>query len=318
VSYQVGSKGPEVEKIQKKLKERGLYNGPIDGIFGGGTEAAVRKFQADNNLQADGVVGAKTWEALFGGSQIERAGIATQSLLYRCLALTGSFETNSPIPECFSGISGDFDGQGISFGALQWNFGQGSLPPLLKTMASTHKQVFDQIFGMHADVLREVLAEDRQDQLDWARSIQSRRFVVNEPWRGQFKSLGRTAEFQKVQMEAAKDKFERAKTLATSFKLRSERGVALMFDILTQNGSISASTKAQIFADYGRIPATASEKEKEVARLRAVATRRAQSALPEWVHDVLVRKLTVAEGEGTVHGERYRLAEDYGISLNSF
>ena len=30
-----------------------------------------------------------------------------------------------------AGLSGDFDGQGLSFGVLQWNLGQGSLQPLL-------------------------------------------------------------------------------------------------------------------------------------------------------------------------------------------
>ena len=35
--YQRGSQGPEVAKIQTRLREIGLYAGPIDGDFGGGT-----------------------------------------------------------------------------------------------------------------------------------------------------------------------------------------------------------------------------------------------------------------------------------------
>jgi peptidoglycan hydrolase-like protein with peptidoglycan-binding domain len=35
-----------------------------DGIFGDQTEAAVIKFQSENNLDADGIVGAMTWAAL--------------------------------------------------------------------------------------------------------------------------------------------------------------------------------------------------------------------------------------------------------------
>lgn len=61
-----GSKGEYVTLLQTKLKQRGYDLGScgIDGDFGRATEAAVKAFQRDNGLTADGVVGAKTWEAL--------------------------------------------------------------------------------------------------------------------------------------------------------------------------------------------------------------------------------------------------------------
>lgn len=39
--FQRGLRGPEVAKIQTRLRELALYAGPIDGDFGGGTESAV-------------------------------------------------------------------------------------------------------------------------------------------------------------------------------------------------------------------------------------------------------------------------------------
>lgn len=54
----IGSKGENVKRLQLAL------NINVDGDFGPGTAAAVKEFQKANNLVDDGVVGAKTWEAL--------------------------------------------------------------------------------------------------------------------------------------------------------------------------------------------------------------------------------------------------------------
>jgi len=53
-----GSKGEEVKQLQTAL---GIGS---DGVFGSGTEAAVKKFQKDNGLAVDGLVGPGTWEAI--------------------------------------------------------------------------------------------------------------------------------------------------------------------------------------------------------------------------------------------------------------
>jgi peptidoglycan hydrolase-like protein with peptidoglycan-binding domain len=45
------------------LRARG-HDVAADGIFGPGTEAAVRAFQSSKNLSVDGVVGPQTWTAL--------------------------------------------------------------------------------------------------------------------------------------------------------------------------------------------------------------------------------------------------------------
>ncbi len=51
-------------QIQQALKNAGYYNGPIDGKIGAKTEQAVKAFQRDNGLGADGVVGRNTWAKL--------------------------------------------------------------------------------------------------------------------------------------------------------------------------------------------------------------------------------------------------------------
>lgn len=59
-----GSSGPLVKQLQERLKEKGFNPGGIDGVFGLGTKAAVRAFQKANGLEADGLVGQKTWNTL--------------------------------------------------------------------------------------------------------------------------------------------------------------------------------------------------------------------------------------------------------------
>lgn len=56
----MGSRGDEVRRIQQKLKSMGYYTGSVDGIYGTQTQSAVKKFQRDNGLDADGIAGSKT------------------------------------------------------------------------------------------------------------------------------------------------------------------------------------------------------------------------------------------------------------------
>jgi len=60
-----GSKGKDVEALQKALNARG-YSIVEDGDFGHETELTVKHFQKSHGLPADGIVGPKTWKALSG------------------------------------------------------------------------------------------------------------------------------------------------------------------------------------------------------------------------------------------------------------
>jgi len=61
-----------VRLIQQALADKGYKNSSgtkplvVDGDFGPATDAAVRQFQADAGEYVDGIVGPKTWAALFG------------------------------------------------------------------------------------------------------------------------------------------------------------------------------------------------------------------------------------------------------------
>jgi|GEM_PF-3538521 len=53
-----------VEKVQRRLARLGFAPGSADGVYGPQTAHAVRQFQADRGLVADGEVGPATLEAL--------------------------------------------------------------------------------------------------------------------------------------------------------------------------------------------------------------------------------------------------------------
>ena len=75
------SRGPEVAELQRKLLEAGFDPGVADGIFGRGTETAVKRFQQSRGLTADGIVGPRTWTALGIHVEGERPEIPISSRL---------------------------------------------------------------------------------------------------------------------------------------------------------------------------------------------------------------------------------------------
>ena len=65
-----GSQGREVVNLQQALASLGFLNSAADGNFGTGTETAVKNFQTANGLEADGIAGRMTLEALYSQSTI--------------------------------------------------------------------------------------------------------------------------------------------------------------------------------------------------------------------------------------------------------
>lgn len=60
-----GSRGPEVEVVQKRLNAIDFWCGTADGIFGWKTKAAVKRLQRTSLLNATGAVDHMTWTVLW-------------------------------------------------------------------------------------------------------------------------------------------------------------------------------------------------------------------------------------------------------------
>ena len=66
VSY--GSNSLDVQAMQRYLSQLG-YPCATDGMFGSESQAALRRFQQDYGVYADGVCGPVTWTALIGAAE---------------------------------------------------------------------------------------------------------------------------------------------------------------------------------------------------------------------------------------------------------
>lgn len=68
-----GSRGAAVQQLQQRLTTLNYYRGPVTGVFGPQTEAAVKRFQQAHNLTADGIVGPKTLQVMQGSARVALA-----------------------------------------------------------------------------------------------------------------------------------------------------------------------------------------------------------------------------------------------------
>ncbi|MEA4875548.1 peptidoglycan-binding protein, partial [Anaerorhabdus sp.] len=72
-----GSKGTEVTRLQERLEELNYFHVSVDGLYGPATSMAVRLFQRQNGLTADGVAGTKTLQAIYSSGAKAYAAAAT-------------------------------------------------------------------------------------------------------------------------------------------------------------------------------------------------------------------------------------------------
>ncbi len=91
-----GSRGQDVVTLQYLLDLVSQYDSSVpapaqDGVFGSGTRQSVTAFQRAKGLTADGIVGARTWQALYDtylgiGENVPAPGPETGTVSYRVKA----------------------------------------------------------------------------------------------------------------------------------------------------------------------------------------------------------------------------------------
>lgn len=308
-NLQEGSTGDAVYALQSNLTTLGYDTYGVDGDFGPNTYNAVVSFQSAHGLTANGIVDAITQnaitQALKNYTPAPSGTSSYQTALNKAINITMHYEGSG-----YAAISGNFDGQGLSLGALQWCIGQGSLQPLLRRMDNEDNALARQIFGAQYDSFHNMLCSSLSAQISWAYSINSGDTIV-QPWRSELYNLCETAQFQQIQRDAMSTIANRASNICSTYGLYTERGFALAFDIATQNGSVNSGASSEIWSQVSMGTA-------ESTKLHVIAQAVADHSNSRWYSDVLSRKMTIANGSGYVHGEYLNVDLRFGLTNNRY
>jgi uncharacterized protein YjdB len=200
-------------------------------------------------------------------------------------------------------IVGNFDGQGLSLGYLQWCIKQGTLQSILNRMDRQYNAEMKSIFGTNYDIIHGMIHDELKNQLEWAISINDATKQIINPWYSQFVSLCNNEHFISIEADAEIYTVNQAISICDKYNLKTVRGFALAFDIAVQNGGIVTNATKIIDTALEKTPNMI---EKDL--LEVIANAVADSA-DKNSEDVRSRKLAIVNGQGNVHGSVLYLEE---------
>lgn len=217
-------------------------------------------------------------------------------------------------------LTGNFDGQGFSFGVICFNLGKNTLQPLIRAMYQAGPETFKKCCtvkvasapynGAFVDLSNDLLAvcnEMTPEQaVKWAEARQDGNHRPMQHWSSVFHNLGSEPGFQAIQRKFAKPYMDKAKKYMSEFGFVSERALALLYDICVQMGSVKIASLQRY--RNGMKPGML-EQERLVLLAQSVAPQAGR-----WSSDGLSRKMAIAKGTGKVHGRYYDMAKDFGLT----
>jgi hypothetical protein len=149
-----------------------------------------------------------------GGSPLDELSPSPSEL--KAVRITSTFETGRA--GSFGGLTGNFDGQGVSFGLMNFALKAGSLVTLLNEFLRDHPAAFAEVFGIDADRFRENVLATKPDpknpklqvrdvdrQMEFARNVlNDTNNKIREPWCTYFRRLETSREFRRIQVKAVR------------------------------------------------------------------------------------------------------------------
>lgn len=358
-SLRFGSSGNQVREVQTALKSKGYDFLGVDGDFGRDTLQAVMAFQrsALGPSTADGVVGGNTAAALGLAWPRLRSVIAPLAAAPTAPVAPATFDLPDDWQEAatritsgfevsgdpYLGVTGDFDGMGISCGALQWNIGKGSLQPMVEKVGKNIVRANMPQFGNEMwQACDGTISEGLRIVRGWQTGTKLSTKVRNE-----LRSLMSCPEMRAEQDRMIGIVAQRALRQAAAWSSGrgrpepSKREFLWFFDLATQNGSLEGIKPADVERFIAKNGANADDvvcdwldalqgpsghiKDAnkngalwrghalgEKLELLVLSYLRSGSATPKWRHVVLNRKGTIAMGFGWVNGSQHDFSA-YGI-----
>lgn len=251
-----------------------------------------------------------------GAGNQATAGATSPGVSTPTITLVQAQETALRITTCFEGgksmnyqaLADDFDGQGISFGLIQWNFGQDTLGPLLKKMIARDAAAFAGCFGPTTNYAVLKSALDRSDQaaqLQWTRALQQ---SDNAALKAAFQAIGVVDDFNQIQREQAAAEFHPlvmqavgqlrliAPALMTALTFRS---YAALFDLCVQQRSIARA----LDAIKARVRNEKPPSQTDLLKIAVIERGRLANAI--WQSDCISRRMGILTGapyESTENG----------------
>lgn len=247
-----------------------------------------------------------------------------KSLLELCLHVSGGFESSQG--PSYTTVTGNFDGQGLSCGILQWNAGQNTLQALVVKIASL--MGWDKAKSFFSSDIQAFSNLRGQAAVAWCLShyIQTGTTNVDPAAKVRWQNFLSQPEAQAAQVSMASNGvLGSAKRLVGTYCpdfVTNNRPYCFFFDVITQEGGMTSGHHTVPPLPAGTVPdvndalglalannqrchdlwQSAINGDNEAALLLHYGYARAMLANPQYIWDACSRRGTIACRQGIVHG----------------
>jgi hypothetical protein len=235
----------------------------------------------------------------------------------RILSVTGLFEFGPTQPAKMYGFASASQPSDIEFGFASWSLKRGSLALLLRRMRETNPQRFYEIVGLGADEIDSLMVCDANAAEAFiAQTVHDHH--LDTDWKSRFAQLGAEPEFQNVQVVTLGPWFRDAIRLADQFRLRSEQGLAQMFDwVFIRGPRIPKKTSDKIEAQIQKFREEQRREPDEHDRMKLIAGVLADSLPANLPAFVRLRTLYFADPTKS-NKDGFPSLEELGVGEKAF